>query len=193
VSSTGLSAVLTTSFVTLTAVLLGGCTPPESSSELPGDKNTPYVEPAWMTQQVQREEELVSFQQTCLRSAGYEVTIDELGMITWPVGTDVEGGRSKLAACTREFIGDDYGAPLTEDVLRGLYQRELDVRECLRNEGYDVGQVGATEEAYIESAQGAWTAYDDVTKHLETLSGAEAAAEQVRINKVCPQPDVGGL
>lgn len=119
--------------------------------------------------------------------------MDEIGMITWPVGTDADGGASTLATCTREFLGEDYGSPLTEDMLHGLYQRELDVRNCLRNEGYDVSPVGATEEAYVESAQGGWTAYDDVARHLDTLPGAEAAAEQIRINKVCPQPDIAGL
>ncbi|MFF2620837.1 hypothetical protein [Oerskovia jenensis] len=192
-TSTGSRALFSVSLVMLTAVLLVGCTPPEPSSEIPADESAPYVEPAWMTQQVQREEELFSFQQTCLRSAGYEVTMDDIGMITWPVGTDADGGASTLATCTREFLGEDYGSPLTEDMLHGLYQRELDVRNCLRNEGYDVSPVGATEEAYVESAQGGWTAYDDVARHLDTLTGAEAAAEQVRINKVCPQPDVTGL
>ncbi|MFC4613447.1 hypothetical protein ACFO3K_01855 [Cellulomonas algicola] len=142
----------------------------------------PFVAPGWMAEQAQANEDLVAHQQACLTERGISFTVDKTGMYTF-AGDDPATANQALTECTKEFLGDLYGAAPTPDQLREMYTRALDVRLCLINEGFDIDEP-ISEEAYVDSG-GRWSAYEGV--------GSASQERLAELYKTCPEPDLTTL
>lgn len=155
-------------------------------------RTTAYERPAWMDEQLAEDARLVARQSRCLTDRGVEFQTDELGgfyAVDPALATTLDDA---LDECTRSILGAAYRAPLTTSQLHGLYERQLDTRECLLAQGYSIPEP-VSESDFVESQGMAWSAYEAFVEALGTLPVERAEAEQVRINAACPQPGLVGL
>ncbi|KLN34413.1 hypothetical protein FB00_12755 [Cellulosimicrobium funkei] len=155
-------------------------------------RTTAYERPAWMDEQLAEDARLVARQSRCLTERGVEFQTDELGgfyAVDPALATVLDDA---LDECTRSILGAAYRAPLTTSQLHGLYERQLDTRECLLAQGYSIPEP-VSESDFVESQGMAWSAYEAFVEALGTLPVERAEAEQVRINAACPQPGLVGL
>lgn len=155
-------------------------------------RTTAYERPAWMDEQLAEDARLVARQSRCLTDRGVEFQTDELGgfyAVDPALATTLDDA---LDECTRSILGAAYRAPLTTSQLHGLYERQLDTRECLLAQGYSIPEP-VSESDFVESQGMAWSAYEAFVEALGTLPVERAEAEQLRINTACPQPGLAGL
>lgn len=169
-------------------ILTAGCastTPPVAPDTTP----TAFERPGWMVEQAQANEELAAFQERCLTEAGIAFETDGSGGFEWPAGTS--GANEQLADCTKQFLGDLYGAAPSTEQYEALYERQLQTRSCLIEEGYTIEEP-ISREAYVDSG-GQWSAYNSLHDDFSSMAPEELAAEQRRLRELCPEPDLTGL
>ena len=163
-------------------LMLGGCT----SSPPAGTPTPAYVAPGWIARQVQANDALYAYQKSCLAKAGIAATPIAGGGFSFPPGT--AGGKEALHACTKEFLGDGYGARPTPEQLKTMYQHALDTRACLMHLGYTVGEP-VSQEAYVQSG-GQWSAYESLQFKS---AGSARDAEEDMLRHTCPEPGLASL
>ncbi|MFE6234958.1 hypothetical protein [Cellulosimicrobium sp. NPDC057862] len=158
----------------------------------PARTATAYERPAWMDNQLAEDADLVARQSRCLTERGLDFRTDELGgFYSIDPALDSALGEA-LGECTRSILGSAYRAPLTTSQLHGLYDRQLDTRECLLAQGYSIPEP-VSESDFVASEGTAWSAYEAFVEALGALPAESADAEQVRMNAECPQPGLAGL
>ena len=155
-------------------------------------RTTTYERPAWMDEQLAEDARLVARQSRCLTDRGVEFQADDLGGFYAIDPALAAALDDALDECTRSILGSAYRAPLTTSQLHGLYERQLDTRECLLAQGYSIPEP-VSESDFVESQGMAWSAYEAFVEALGTLPVERAEAEQLRINTACPQPGLAGL
>ena len=164
-------------------LVLGGCT----SSASAGAPTPAYTAPGWIARQVQANDALYAYQKSCLAKAGIAATPIAGGGFSFPPGT--AGGKDALHACTKEFLGEGYGARPTAEQLRTMYQHALDTRACLMDLGYTI-EAPVSQEAYVQSG-GQWSAYESL--QFKSPTGSARDAEEDMLRHTCPEPGLASL
>lgn len=123
---------------------------------------------------------------SCLRESGWAVDFSESDG-SYEVAGIPEAQASQLQAdelaCGEEFLPEAVGvSDVTPEQWTQMYKAELEVAECLRQEGYGVPEA-PTEQAFVDSYVSGtgepWSPYASVP--------ALGDSEWNRLNKTCPQ------
>lgn len=167
------------------AVVTSGCTSPEATSQADGPV---WVEPAWMSEARQAEDEFERALAACMRDAGHPVEIHPGGAVSGlPGGTAADDAFDLCAEQQR----DD--SPLSDEQLRLQYDRALDTRECLLARGYTISEA-PTLETWLEQQRdpgpGDWVPFHQAIRQMR---GDGAAAEYAATYAACPQDGPAAL
>jgi hypothetical protein len=161
------------------AVVTSGSTSPEPASQA---DSLAWVEPGWMAEARQAEEEFERALAACMRDAGHPVEIHPGGAVLGLPGGTAAGDAFDLCA---EQLHDD--SPLSDEQLRLQYDRALDTRDCLLARGYTISEP-PTLETWLEQQRnpgpGDWVPFHQAIRQMR---GDSAAAEYAATYAACPQ------
>ena len=160
---------------------LSGCTGQDVSAGAPG-----WVEPTWITQLRQANEEYQSGQIACYAEYGFAAVPDmagDVGFVNLPkdqatqdlLGVAAEDCNARVPLPERSKVLDD-----------AAYQRMLDLRECIIAHGYDVPEPPSAE-TWKESnpVYLAWNPYQVFEGPAQTRLPNDAL---FALADACPQP-----
>ena len=118
----------------------------------PAPEATPWHEPSWFVEQAREREEARAAMQGCMDGLGWTLTMNEYGGTSTPFSDDATRERfSADAQRCRAENGLDREFALTASEASALYDRQLETRECLRQEGVDLPDP-PTRETFVENA-----------------------------------------
>lgn len=178
----------------LVSSLLAGCSgSPDGTAE-----SAKWSPPAWFATQAQALEELRVGLQSCMDDEGWNVTIDDRGGIVDMIPRDQMDAISAALDECYDTAGYDVSASaiktLTRDDYISWYQANLDTRDCLVAQGYDISEP-PSQDAWVDkmladtersSTTGdvshvpSWDPYDDTFY-------SQPEAERNRLTKLCPE------
>jgi len=117
----------------------------------------------------------------CLKEAGFDATAYDDGSVGISLPEEqMPAYDAATAACT-ERLGYDQPAKLTEGQMADLYQKTLDLVDCLENQGFRIIDV-PTEQTFIDGTP--FVPYEQVPMSV-------VGDEWNNLIEACPQPLVG--
>lgn len=116
----------------------------------------------------------------CLRDKGWAVEAKPDGAVvaTYPAEQD-EAYMADNETCKHQYGFDATHPPVTEAELRSMYKDALATVDCLREQGYDPGEV-PSEQVFVD--RGGWDPYYNVH-----APGKISDEEYYRLLKLCPR------
>lgn len=176
------SALVGALWLTLGIVGLTGCTVQADQPEASPD----WVEPGWMTQVRQANDEYQSAMLACYAEHGLEGVRSMgggVGFVNLPQDAATQQLVDETAQdCNARVPHPEYRLDKTLD--DAAYQRMLEARECIIAHGYEVPEPPSAETWKDSALAFAWNPYRELASGVSTISADDVYA----VEQACPQP-----
>jgi len=168
---------------------LSGCAPSATS---PGGSESTWTEPGWMAQARQADEEYQTRMMSCLSESGV-VGIPGLGgaiVLEGNVPENLVDLQSEVFdSCAAEIPAPERWNAALDD---NAYQRMLDVRTCIIDQGYELPEAPSAEVWMQSESWEAWNPYQVLTDPQLSPTGTILdRATLAELMEVCPQSGAG--